>query len=130
MNDTLIRILVACGWAAAGVSGFGTALFVAGSPVAGGQAAAYATPALFIALAFGIYRNSRLCALAALIIFAAMRFEFYRIAQAVQQSQGGAVTVGFWISALAFGGLYLLGAIGTFAWHARHPEAMNPPLES
>lgn len=130
MNDTLIRILVACGWVAAGVSGFGTALFVAGSPVAGGQAAAYATPALFIALAFGIYRNSRLCALAALIIFTAMRFEFYRIAQAVQQSHGGAVTMGFWVSAIAFGILYLAGAVGTFAWHARHPQAAAPTFEA
>ncbi len=118
MNETLSRILVACGWAAAGVSGFGTAIVVVGGP-AGGQAVAYVTPALFIAFAFGIYRNSRLCALAALIIFAAMRFDFYRVAVGLQRSQGGAVTLGFWISAILFGTLYLLGVIGTFAWHAR-----------
>ncbi len=118
MNQTLSRILVACGWLAAGVSGFGTAIVVAGSPAAG-QAVAYLTPAIFIALAFGIYRNSRLCALAALIIFAAMRFEFYRVAVGLQQKQGGDVTLGFWISVIVFGLLYLLGVIGTFAWRAR-----------
>ena len=125
MNETLIRIFVACGWAAAGVSGFGTAIVVAGGPAAG-QTVAYATPALFIALAFGIYRNSRVCALAALIIFVAMRFEFYRVAQAVQQSHGGSVTLGFWISVIVFGLLYLLGAIGTFLWHARFDSAAGP----
>ena len=125
MNETLIRIFVACGWADAGVSGFGTAIVVAGGPAAG-QAMAYATPALFIALAFGIYRNRRVCALAALIIFTAMRLEFYHVAVGLQQSQGGAVTLGFWISVIVFGLLYLLGAIGAFLWHARFDSAAGP----
>ncbi len=161
MNDTLNKIFVACGWLAAGAIGILSTAYVASGPE-GGYAKYYVIPMMFIVLAFGIYRISRLCALAALIVFAGSRFLFYSAAvsrqhSAVasqshsaavsqphpdvasqphpaavsqQQAREGDVVIGFWISSVSLSLLLMLGAVGTVAWHARHPEASAPTFES
>jgi hypothetical protein len=48
----------------------------------------------------------------------------YYTALAFQSARGGAgVIEGFWISAAIFSGLYILGIIGAFSWHAAAPAA-------
>ncbi|MBF6561186.1 MAG: hypothetical protein IVW56_12925 [Candidatus Binataceae bacterium] len=125
MNPTMAKAFIACGALAAGLGGAITAIVVVNS-VVGGQLIAYAIPAIFMALAYGIYRKSRLCALIAFLTFAVMRIRFYGIAVMMQNTRGGAVMRGFWISVAVFGLLYLLGVIGTIAWHLRHPERALP----
>ena len=126
MSDGMVKAFIACGWVAAGIGGVVTALIVAGGPAAG-QLVAYGIPAIFLALAYGIAKRSRLCAVAAMVTFVAMRLEWYRVAVLVEHQRGGSVLTGFWITATIFTVLYVLGVIGTFAWHARHlTEARQP----
>ena len=125
MNPSMAKAFIACGALAAGLGGAVTAIVVVDS-VVGGQLIAYAIPAIFIALAYGIYRKSRVCALIAFVTFAVMRFRFYHLAVLMQNAHGGAVMRGFWISVAVFGLLYLLGVIGTIAWHMRAPERDLP----
>jgi len=63
------------------------------------------------------------CAAIALAIFIILRIRLYEVAVAVEQHAGnGQVILGFWISAIVFTQLYVLGLIGTLLWNARHPE--------
>jgi len=125
MSDGIAKAFIACGWVAAGIGGVVTALVVAGGPAAG-QLVAYGIPAIFLALAYGIAKRSRVCAVAALVIFVAMRVEWYRVAVQVEQRRGGAVLMGFWVTAIVFTLLYALGVIGTFAWHSRQSAEHQP----
>ena len=61
MSDGIVKAFIVCGCIAAGLNGVVTALVVAGGPAAG-QAVAYAVPALYLALAYGIAKRSRICA--------------------------------------------------------------------
>jgi hypothetical protein len=127
INLTMAKAFIACGAIAAGLSGAGTAILLVSSR-AGDQLINYAIPALFIALAYGIYRKSRASALIAFLSFVGLRFQFYRVAMTVRHAQGGEnAMTGFWTSAIAFSLLYLLGVIGTFAWHAAHAENESAP---
>jgi len=126
MSDGTVKAFIACGCIAAGLNGVVTALVAAGGPAAG-QAVAYAVPALYLALAYGIAKRSRICAAIAMITFVAMRVEWYRVAAQLEQQRGDHTLLGFWISVSFFSALYLLGVIGTFAWHSRHPAAARQP---
>ena len=124
MNEGMAKAFIICGCIAAALNGVVTALIVAGSPAAG-QAVAYAIPALYLALAYGIAKRSRICATIAMITFVGMRIEWYRVAAQIEQQRGDHTLLGFWISVSLFSVLYLLGVIGTFAWHSQHPRAVR-----
>jgi hypothetical protein len=126
MSDGMAKAFIVCGWVAAGLNGVVTALVVAGGPAAG-QAVAYAIPALYLALAYGIAKRSRICAVVAMVTFVGMRIEWYRVAAQIEQQRGNHTLLGFWISVSFFTVLYLLGVIGTFTWHSRHPAAAHQP---
>jgi hypothetical protein len=129
MSDGMIKVFIACGWIAAGLGGVITTLVVTGGP-AGGQLVAYAIPAIFLALAYGIYRRSRFCAVVGLVTFGAMRIEWYEVAAHVEQVRGDHTMVGFWASASTFTVMYALAVIGTFSWHARQSGAASKPLSA
>ena len=103
--------MVACGWLAASVAGIfmiAMALFVPGRGVLmlvylGGAAALFA-------LAYGIYRRSRVCAALVLIN------HLLGVALLLQSHAVPPVQIAI---TLLLGVLYVLGAIGTFVHHAR-----------
>ncbi|MGH7935239.1 MAG: hypothetical protein ACREQN_19015 [Candidatus Binataceae bacterium] len=82
--------------------------------------------AILLALAYGIYRNSRLCAIIALVFFLIERIGLYHVAVAVRQARGGDILVGFWISVVVFTILYVLGVVGTIASHMGRAATDNP----
>ena len=124
MNEGMAKAFIVCGCIAAALNGVVTALVVAGSSAAG-QAVAYAIPALYIALAYGIAKHSRICAVIAMITFVGMRVEWYRVAAQIEQQRGNHTLLGFWISVSFFSVFYLLGVIGTFSWHSQHDGTMR-----
>jgi hypothetical protein len=79
---------------------------------------------VLLGLGVGIYFASRACAVLAFGIYLFERASMYYAALAFQSARGGAgVIEGFWISAAVFSGLYILGIIGAFSWHAAAPRA-------
>jgi hypothetical protein len=75
---------------------------------------------VLLLLAIGIYKASRLCALAALVTYVGERLNFYTAATLVQGAHPGAnVMTGFWISVAIFTALYGLAVVGAFAWHSQ-----------
>ena len=119
------RRLIACGWIAAGFGAAGGIyISFAGSTV---NYFVLAEALLFLGLAYGIYRTSRICAGIALLIFLVDRIGMYRVAATFQSRSSGNVMAGFWPSAVIFAMLYLLGVIGTIACHssARVPIREN-----
>jgi hypothetical protein len=128
MSDGLAKVFIACGAIAAAIGGMGTTLVVVGGPAAG-QLVAYAIPVSFLALAYGIGgKRSRICAVIALVAFAWMRINFYRVAAQIQEQRGDHTMTGFWISVSLFILLYALGVVGTFIWNARHPTPSRRPV--
>lgn len=85
---------------------------------------------LFLGLGVGIYLNSRICAVGALLYFVTMRLEMYPQAAAAQAVQGGGVMLGFWISVLLFTALYALAVVGTFASASLPPVEPRPRADS
>jgi hypothetical protein len=120
MSDGLIKVFIACGWVAAGIASLINLLVAT-------RTGGLNFPNLIITLvclgiAYGIFRRSRMAALAMFIIFAMTRVLFYRLAtQLAPQHGGSAFMTSFWISTSVFMLAFLLAVIGTFAWHARHP---------
>lgn len=104
--------MVACGWLAASAAAIfmiAMALFVPGGGALmlvyfGGAAALFA-------LAYGIYRRSRVCAALAMI-----NHLLGVVALLVQSRAAPPIQIAI---ALLLGVLYVLGAIGTFVHHAR-----------
>lgn len=118
MSDGKISFMIGCGWVAAGIGAIAGALY---NP--GGSKLSYLIAALFLILAAGIFARIDWCAVLALVIFVALRIQFYEVAVAIQQHAGnGQVILGFWLSAIIFTQLYVLAVIGTLLWNARHPE--------
>lgn len=116
MSDTKIAFMIGCGWVAAGIGALAGALI---NPTR--DPLSYAVAAAFFLLAVGIYMRIDWCAAIALVIFIVLRVHFYEIAVAMQQHAGnGQVIVGFWLSAIVFTQLYVLGVIGTLYWNAHH----------
>jgi hypothetical protein len=118
MSDGKISFMIGCGWFAAGIGAIAGAVY---NP--GGATLSYLVAAIFFILAAGIFARIDWCAIIALVIFIALRIQFYEVAVAIQQHAGnGQVILGFWLSAIIFTQLYILGVIGTLLWNARHPE--------
>jgi hypothetical protein len=117
IGEKAAKRLMACGWIAAGFGATG-GIYLSFA----GRATNYfvlAEALLFLGLAYGIYRTSRICAVIALLLFVVERVAMYSVAAALQNRSGGNVMAGFWPSAIIFTLLYLLGTIGTIAWHSR-----------
>jgi hypothetical protein len=118
MSESKIGFMIGCGWVAAGIGVIVGALY---NP--GGGTLSYLIAAIFFVLAAGIFMRIDWCAAIALAIFIVLRIRLFEVAVAVQQHAGnGQVILGFWISAIVFTQLYVLGLIGTLLWNARHPE--------
>ncbi|MGA2412579.1 MAG: hypothetical protein ABSG46_19620 [Candidatus Binataceae bacterium] len=116
MSDTKISFMIGCGWVAAGIGALAGALVNPGH-----EPLSYAIAAAFFVLAVGIYMRIDWCAVIALAVFIVLRIQFYEVAVAMQQRAGnGQVVLGFWISAIVFTQLYVLGVIGTLYWNAHH----------
>jgi hypothetical protein len=123
IGEKAAKWMIACGWIAAGFGAAG-GIYISFA----GTAANYlvlAEALLFLGLAYGIYRTSRICALIGLVLFVVDRVGMYRVAAALENARGGNVMAGFWPSAVIFTTLYLLGAIGTFAWHSRERGSVS-----
>lgn len=118
MREGMIKLLIACGWVAAGIASAGN-LLVATRTGGLNFPNLIITLALF-AITYGIYRRSRAAAIAMLIIFGAMRVRFYGLAERLAPTHGGSsFMASFWISTALFMSAFVLGVIGTCAWHAR-----------
>lgn len=127
MSEKLARRFVACGWIAALLSAFGT--FCVGFTIAKKDPVVLIEAALLLLLAYGIYRNSRVCSVIALVFFLIERIGLYHVAVAVKQAHGGNILIGFWISVVIFTTLYALGVVGAVAWHMGRPSDNDPRQE-
>jgi hypothetical protein len=77
---------------------------------------------ILFGLGIGTFFASRACATLAFGIYLYERASMYYTALAFQSGRGGSgVIEGFWISAIIFSGLYIIGIIGAFSWHAGAP---------
>jgi uncharacterized membrane protein len=120
MSDGLIKVFIGCGWVAAGIASLVNLLVAT-------RTGGLNFPNLIITIAclgiaYGIFRRSRMAALAMFIVFAITRVLFYRLAMQLAPQHGGtAFITSFWISTSVFMFAFLLAVIGTFAWHTQHP---------
>jgi hypothetical protein len=126
MSDGLTKAFIACGWIAAGVSSISTLLVATRT---GGLNFPNLILTLgFFGIAYGIYRRSRMAALAMLLLYSVLRVRLYGLAASLAPTHGGtAFIASFWVSTGIFTTALLLGVIGTFAWHARHPDSVRQP---
>ena len=146
MSDGMIKVFIACGWVAAGINFLGNLLVatrVGGlsqpvlrliDPRTGEEFVRLTQGELTVALlgiAYGIYRRSRIAALAMLIIFAMTRVDSYGVAERLAPTHGGASFVAsFWVSTVIFMCAFILAVIGTFAWHARQTARARKSLSA
>jgi hypothetical protein len=114
IDDTMAERMVACGWIAAAIAGALMIVFSLmvkfpfGLLYLGGAA-------ILFALAYGIYRRSRVCAVIVLIN------HFLGVAGLIASARDVPSTE--IAVALVLGVLYVLGVMGTFVHHSRHPAA-------
>jgi hypothetical protein len=128
MGEKTARWLTACGWIAAGLGAFGGFYITITNPM--NNASGYlvmAEAVIFLGLAYGIFRGSRICALVAMALFLIDRVGMYRFAMALQAQRGGNIMAGFWPTAVFFTILYLLGLLGTVAMNRRNGTAKPRP---
>jgi hypothetical protein len=114
IDDTMAERMVACGWIAASAAG----VFMVALGVMAGFAIGwvYITGAVVLfALAYGIYRRSRVCAVLILLNHFLGVVGLFARAREVPPTEI-AVT-------LVLGVFYVLGVIGTFLHHARERTA-------
>jgi len=111
IDEKTARVFIVCG-AAAAIFGALGAVFLS---LQGAAFVNLPIAALFLGLAYGIYRRSRACAVLAAVLYLFQRLGMYAEAAAMQQVRGGSVMTGFWISVAVFTTLYALGIIGTFS---------------
>lgn len=113
IDEKMAERMVACGWVAAAAAGLymiAWGLMQPGKGVWMGIAAAV----ILLALAYGIYRRSRICALLVLINHV---IGFSGLLAHASYVSSGEVAI-----ALVLGVLYVLGVVGTFLHHARQFE--------
>jgi hypothetical protein len=144
MSDRMVRVFIACGWVAASlnflgnllvatrVGGFNQPILRLVNPHTGVEAARLTQGELTVALvviAFGIYRRSRIAALAMLTIFLITRADSYSVAESLAPSHGGATfMISFWVSTSLFMSAFLLAVIGIFAWHLHQSPNVSKSL--
>ena len=129
MSDGMIKVFIACGWVAAGIACLGN-LLVATS-TGGFNFPNLIITLVLLSIAYGIYRRSRVAALAMLIIFAMTRMDSYEVAERLAPTHGGASFItSFWVSTFVFMSAFLLAVIGTFAWHARQTAKARKSLSA
>jgi len=118
MNDGMAKAFIVCGWVAGGVACLGNLLVA--TRTGGLNFPNLILTLAFVGITYGIYRRSRVAALAMLVIFGLMRVRFYGLAASLAPTHGGSVFMtSFWVSTAIFMTAFLLAVIGTFAWHAR-----------
>jgi hypothetical protein len=126
MSDGIVKAFIACGWIAAGIASV-VNLLVA-TRTGGLNFPNLIITLAFFGIAYGIFKRSRIAAFAMFVIFAITRFLFYGFAKQLAPQHGGsAFMTSFWISTSIFMTAFLLGVIGTFVWHARHPAVTGQP---
>jgi hypothetical protein len=111
IDDTMAERMVACGWLAASAAGFLMIAMAFYVPAGAFRLVSLLGAVLLFALAYGVYRRSRICVLVVLAnhVLGAVGLLF----------QPHAVPPIQIAIALVLGVLYVLGAIGTFVHHAR-----------
>jgi uncharacterized membrane protein len=120
IDDTMAERMVACGWIAAVVNAALTMVVLA--IILSRQQARSMLPflslvdvGLLLTLAYGIYRRSRVCAIAALV--------YFLVSTAFLFGEGAGTAPAFMGRTLFLAVLYVLGVIGTFVHHARRRPA-------
>ena len=120
IDDLMAERMVVCGWIAAVVNAALTVVILA--IILSQQQTRSLLPllslidvGLLLALAYGIYRRSRVCAIAA--------FAYFLISTAILFGQGAGTAPAFMGRTLLLTVLYVLGVIGTFVHHARRRQA-------
>ena len=106
--------MVACGWIAAAIAGFATLIFSLAESF-GLNHYNLVDAAILLALAYGVYRRSRTCAVLALAYHILNRVMLYAGTRDVPP-----ITM---VITLVFAALYVLGVIGTFVHNARRRPA-------
>ena len=113
--------MVACGWIAALINAALTVVVLA--IILSRQQTRSMMPflsladvGLLLALAYGIYRRSRACAIAALA--------YFLVSTAFLFGEGASASPAFIARTLFLAVLYVLGVIGTFVHHARRRPAV------
>ena len=113
IDDTLAQRMVVCGWIAAAAAG--AVMLALGATVGFRGLAYFVAAAVLFALAYGIYRRSRVCAVLVLLNHLLGVAGILLHAGTVQPVEIAAT--------LVLGVLYVLGMIGTFVYHARRDVA-------
>jgi hypothetical protein len=120
IDDTMAERMVACGWIAAVVNAALTVVTLV--IILSRQQARSLLPLLslvdvgfLLALAYGIYRRSRVCAVVVLAYFLVSAVFLF--------GQGAGTAPAFMARTLFLAVLYVLGVIGTFVHHARRRAA-------
>jgi hypothetical protein len=101
---------ITVGWITAGLSGLLTA-FLAYRRVADLSWINFIDAGILLALAIGIYRKSRICAILALAYYLINQVARVRLLHGARPMGGLILGVGIFVA------LYTLGIVGTFAWH-------------
>jgi hypothetical protein len=114
IDEALAGRFMACAYVGAGAAGIMT-IAVIGLGGFGFNMLNLVDVAIFFGLAFGVYRRSRVCAIALLVYHLANRVDMY--------SRTGSINTSFGLLAIAFAMLYVLGIVGTFAHHAMRPRS-------
>jgi serine/threonine-protein kinase len=110
IDDTMAERMVTCGWLAAAIAGSLMIAMTFYAPAGAFKLVYFLGAAVLFALAYGIYRRSRVCA----IVVLANHF----LGAVGLVLQPHAVPPAQIAIALLLGVLYVLGAIGTFVHHA------------
>jgi hypothetical protein len=122
ISEKTARRFITCGWVAALIGALGAGYI----GIVGSNPMNFLVAGVFLAMSYGIYHASRVCAVITLVFYVLQRLGMHQVAVRIQQARGGGILVGFWISVTLFTVLYALGVIGTFAWHARRATGASP----
>jgi hypothetical protein len=130
MSEGTIKVFIACGWVASGISTVINVLVA--TRTVGLNFPNLILTLMFLGITYGIYRRSRAAALAMLIIFGLMKVRFYfgDVLRLAPTHGGASFITSFWVSTFIFMSAFLLAVIGTFAWHARQTARARKSLSA